>query len=90
MICLIEDPSARRCTGVLTGGIDPPFYNRTGLAQPKQRTRQSRSYTIRKHVIPLRPGAALAVVKLTKENINEISAIGKTLDRTTQTRIRIL
>ena len=32
----------------------------------------------RKHVIPLtRPGAALAVVKLTKENINEIVAIGR-------------
>jgi len=44
----------------------------------------------RKHVIPLRPGAALAVVKLTKEDINEIIAIGKALDRTTQTRIRIL
>lgn len=30
------------------------------------------------HVIPLtRPGAALAVVKLTKENINEIVAIGR-------------
>ena len=55
-----------------------PEAPRTERWPPKQRTRQSRFVYDRKHVIPLtRPGAALAVVKLTKENINEIVAIGR-------------